>query len=287
MMKLSVVIPTYNRSKLLSYTLASLVSQSNSNFEVIVVDDGGSDDSRQVCELFKDKLNLRYIWQKDDGFRAGKARNLGLYAAEGDYIVFIDTGVLLQKDAIDKHIEIHENSKFPTVCIGYVYGFEISNDKIEEIEPHLKDKNTEQLISMMEDLNALDIRQSLYDEFGYNISSWPAPFDLFWTCHVSAERKELIKSGAFDESFNSWGGEDVDLGIRLFMNNNKFVVDRGLCSVHWPHEKEVSDKAEEANSAAMRIHDKYNIWQTSFYSVPIEDKIFSLNKSIFLNAEHM
>ncbi|MCY9829029.1 glycosyltransferase [Vibrio chagasii] len=286
-MKLSVVIPTYNRSQLLSYTLTSLVSQSNSNFEVIVVDDGGSDDSRQVCELFKDKLNLRYIWQKDDGFRAGKARNLGLYAAEGDYIVFIDTGVLLQKDAIDKHIEIHENSKFPTVCIGYVYGFEISNEKLEEIEPHLKDKNTEQLISMMEYLNALDIRQSLYDEFGYNISSWPAPFDLFWTCHVSAEREELIKSGAFDESFNSWGGEDVDLGIRLFMNNNKFVVDRGLCSVHWPHEKEVSDKAAEANNAALRIHDKYNIWQTSFYSVPIEDKIFSLNKSIFLNAEHM
>ena len=286
-MKLSVVIPTYNRSQLLSYTLTSLVSQSNSNFEVIVVDDGGSDDSRQVCELFKDKLNLRYIWQKDDGFRAGKARNLGLYAAEGDYIVFIDTGVLLQKDAIDKHIEIHENSKFPTVCIGYVYGFEISNEKLEEIEPHLKDKNTEQLISMMEDLNALDIRQSLYDEFGYNISSWPAPFDLFWTCHVSADREELIKSGAFDESFNSWGGEDVDLGIRLFMNNNKFVVDRGLCSVHWPHEKEVSDKAAEANNAAMRIHDKYNIWQTSFYSIPIEDKIFSLNKSIFLNAEHM
>ncbi|KAB0466169.1 glycosyltransferase [Vibrio chagasii] len=286
-MKLSVVIPTYNRSQLLSYTLTSLVSQSNSNFEVIVVDDGGSDDSRQVCEIFKDKLNLRYIWQKDDGFRAGKARNLGLYAAEGDYIVFIDTGVLLQKDAIDKHIEIHENSKFPTVCIGYVYGFEISNEKLEEIEPHLKDKNTEQLISMMEDLNALDIRQSLYDEFGYNISSWPAPFDLFWTCHVSAEREELIKSGAFDESFNSWGGEDVDLGIRLFMNNNKFVVDRGLCSVHWPHEKEVSDKAAEANNAALRIHDKYNIWQTSFYSVPIEDKIFSLNKSIFLNAEHM
>ena len=286
-MKLSVVIPTYNRSQLLSYTLTSLVSQSNSNFEVIVVDDGGSDDSRQVCEIFKDKLNLRYIWQKDDGFRAGKARNLGLYAAEGDYIVFIDTGVLLQKDAIDKHIEIHENSKFPTVCIGYVYGFEISNEKLEEIEPHLKDKNTEQLISMMEDLNALDIRQSLYDEFGYNISSWPAPFDLFWTCHVSAEREELIKSGAFDESFNSWGGEDVDLGIRLFMNNNKFVVDRGLCSVHWPHEKEVSDKAAEANNAAMRIHDKYNIWQTSFYSIPIEDKIFSLNKSIFLNAEHM
>ena len=286
-MKLSVVIPTYNRSQLLSYTLTSLVSQSNSNFEVIVVDDGGSDDSRQVCEIFKDKLNLRYIWQKDDGFRAGKARNLGLYAAEGDYIVFIDTGVLLQKDAIDKHIEIHENSKFPTVCIGYVYGFEISNEKLEEIEPHLKDKNTEQLISMMEDLNALDIRQSLYDEFGYNISSWPAPFDLFWTCHVSAEKQELIKSGAFDESFNSWGGEDVDLGIRLFMNNNKFVVDRGLCSVHWPHEKEVSDKAAEANNAALRIHDKYNIWQTSFYSVPIEDKIFSLNKSIFLNAEHM
>ncbi|PNQ53954.1 glycosyl transferase, partial [Vibrio agarivorans] len=276
---------TYNRSELLNYTLSSLVCQSVNDFEVIVVDDGGSDNSKEVCDSFKDKLNIRYFWQKDDGFRAGKARNLGLYAAEGDYIVFIDTGVLLQKNAVEKHIEIHERSQFPIVCIGYVYGFEITNEKVKEIEPHLNGKNTEQLISMMKELKALDIRQTLYDEFGYNISSWPAPFDLFWTCHVSAERSELIKSGAFDESFNSWGGEDVDLGIRLFMNNNKFFIDKELCSVHWPHEKEVDDKAAEANNAAMRIHEKYNLWQTYFYNVPIEDEIFSLNKSIFVNAE--
>lgn len=49
---------------------------------------------------------------------------------------------------------------------------------------------------------------------------------------MSAERDELLKAGLFDESFNTWGGEDVDLGIRLFLNKNKYVMNKAICSLH-------------------------------------------------------
>ncbi len=55
-------------------------------FEVIVVDDGGSDNSETIVSEYKTVLNIQYFWQESDGFRAGKARNIGAMIADGDYI---------------------------------------------------------------------------------------------------------------------------------------------------------------------------------------------------------
>lgn len=121
--KISVVIPTYNRSELLRNTLVALHHQTldPALFEVVVVDDGGSDDSEAVVRSFADSLNVKYFWQEDEGFRAGKARNIGTAIASGDYVVYIDTGVLLGSTTLQTHLETHEASAYPTVMIGYVY----------------------------------------------------------------------------------------------------------------------------------------------------------------------
>lgn len=100
---------------------------------------------------------------------------------------------------------------------------------------------------------------------------------------MSAEREELLKAGLFDESFNTWGGEDVDLGIRLFLNKNEYVMNKAICSLHLPHPKEVSDSDEHSNSAARRIHEKYNIWQTSFYNIDHREDGVPLNRIIQLH----
>ncbi|TQV88665.1 glycosyltransferase [Aliikangiella coralliicola] len=282
MMKISVVIPTYNRSELLSYTLQSIVNQTlaQSEFEVIVVDDGGTDNCRETCDAFAKKINIRYYWQPDNGFRAGKARNIGVTAAEGQYIVFIDSGVLLAAKTLENHLRQHELSPSPLVCIGYVYGFEIPNNQVDEMLAIISPETVDQSIAELSQRGLSDIRQKQYDEFGFNISSWPAPFDIFWTCHVSAEKEELMKVGLFDESFNTWGGEDVDLGVRLFMNNNRYIVDKSICSLHWPHKKYVEDHNKESETAAQKIHKKYNLWQTSFYGVDLNNEKYSLNKVI-------
>ncbi len=284
---ISVVIPTYNRAELLRRTLQSLSQQSldRAEFEVIVVDDGGSDNSRAVVEGFERSLNVKYFWQEDKGFRAGKARNVGTMIAEGKYIVYIDTGVVLGRDTLTRHKQVHQRSVFPTVIIGYVYGFEVDAATEKQMGPLLAAQDADVVIAELAKLEALDIRERQYRELGDNITNWPAPFDIFWTCHVSAEREELLKAGLFDESFNSWGGEDVDLGVRLFQNNNLFTMERQACSFHWPHQKEVSDHKQHAEVAAQRIHQKYRLWTTSFYGKDLQDEKYSLNKVIKLFRE--
>lgn len=283
MFNVSVVIPTYNRSDLLEKTLISLCEQTLDSrfFEVIVVDDGGYDNSREICEKYISNLNIRYFWQRDNGFRAGKARNIGIAAAEGDYIVFIDSGVLLQQNALERHLSVHQRCAHPLVCIGYVYGFEIPEKYFSFVERNINIHDVNASIDVLKEVNALDIRQSQYDELGYKISCWPAPFDIFWTCHVSAQRSELIKAGMFDESFNTWGGEDVDLGVRLFIANNKFYMSPDICSIHVPHKKETDDHNQASESAASKINEKYRLWQTSYYNLPSNDEKFSLNKTIY------
>ncbi|WP_281543483.1 glycosyltransferase [Grimontia sp. SpTr1] len=282
MIELSVVIPTYNRRDLLSHTLTALSEQTlpKETFEVIVVDDGGMDDSEYIALSFSDRLNIKYFWQEDKGFRAGKARNVGTAIAEGKYIVYLDTGVLPGTGTLEEHLFRHKVSTHPIAIVGYVYGFDLDDEGIKKMESVITPTNVDQILAELDSQGAYDIRQSQYDDLGHNICDWPAPFDLFWTCHVSAEREQLIKAGLFDEGFNSWGGEDVDLGVRLFINNNMFIVDKAMSSFHWPHPKEVKDTGESSRSAAERIHNKYNIWQTSYYGLDHEINDLPLNKLI-------
>ncbi|WP_278235747.1 glycosyltransferase [Isoptericola sp. AK164] len=283
--EISVVIPTYNRSSLLRHTLDSLRRQTLApdRFEVVVVDDGGSDDSEDVVRSFADDLDVTYFWQPDAGFRAGKARNIGTAIASGRYVVYVDTGVLLATTTLATHLRIHTESAYPTAVVGYVYGFEVDPSH-EAVMADLDPTDVDAAIAHLHTHGALDVRERQYADLGENITSWPAPFDIFWTCHASAERESLFAAGLFDESFTGWGGEDVDLGVRLFRQDNVFVMDRAARSLHWPHAKEVDDLQESSATAAERIHRKYDLWTTSFYGKDLQNEKYSLNKVIQLSA---
>jgi glycosyltransferase involved in cell wall biosynthesis len=84
----SVIIPTYNRADLLPEAIRSVLSQTITDFELIIVDDGSSDDTRQLVETFADP-RIRYIYQENKGISG--AMNTGLGAARGDYIARLDS----------------------------------------------------------------------------------------------------------------------------------------------------------------------------------------------------
>lgn len=84
----SVVIPTYQRADLLGRAIQSVLDQTHTEVEAIVVDDGSTDNTREVVERFTDP-RVRYIYQKNGGVSA--ARNTGLLAARGEFIALLDS----------------------------------------------------------------------------------------------------------------------------------------------------------------------------------------------------
>ena len=86
----SVIIPTYNRADGLKKSLASLVAQTNKDFEVIICDDGSIDGTKEVVESYRNQLDLIYVWEENWGGPA-RPRNQGLKLARADWICFLDS----------------------------------------------------------------------------------------------------------------------------------------------------------------------------------------------------
>src|SRR5882672_1834830 len=84
----SIVIPTYNRAAKLKLTLDSVIAQTFTDFEVLVMDDGSSDNTREMVESFRDS-RIRYQWAPNSGGPA-TPRNRGIDAAVADWICFLD-----------------------------------------------------------------------------------------------------------------------------------------------------------------------------------------------------
>ncbi|MEB2778285.1 glycosyltransferase [Algoriphagus sp. D3-2-R+10] len=99
-MKFSVIIPVYNRPEELCELLQSLIKQSYVDFEIVVIEDGSSIDSRDIIERFRADLSIQYLVQNNTG--QGFARNNGMKIAEGDFFAVLDSDVILPSDYLSK-----------------------------------------------------------------------------------------------------------------------------------------------------------------------------------------
>ncbi len=99
---ISVIIPVYNVEKYIEMSIKSVIEQSYKNIEIILVDDGSTDNSGNICDTFARKDNrVRVIHKKNSGVSA--ARNTGINASEGEYICFIDSDDYITEDYV-KHM---------------------------------------------------------------------------------------------------------------------------------------------------------------------------------------
>src|SRR5919204_263670 len=104
---ISVVIPTHQRAPLLERALESLTEQTlpRSQFEVIVVDDGSSDWTENVCARIGEEISINYLWIVNSGISA--AKNLGLFASLAPLVLFFDDDDLADPKLLEAHIEAH------------------------------------------------------------------------------------------------------------------------------------------------------------------------------------
>ncbi len=102
-MKVSIICPCYNSEKYISQTLNSIFAQTESDFELLIVDDNSNDRSVEIIESYKDK-RIKLIKNKENK-GAAYCRNIALANATGEYIAFLDSDDLWNKEKLSKQIE--------------------------------------------------------------------------------------------------------------------------------------------------------------------------------------
>jgi glycosyltransferase involved in cell wall biosynthesis len=209
-MKLSVVIPTHNRASVLKTCLNRLREQKGADFEVIVVDDGSTDNTETtVREMIAAEgtkamhtpggaLKLRYF--KQPASQQGVARNRGVREAQGDIVLFIGDDIWAGPDFLARHMAAHaEHSEENTAVLGFS-----TWDSSLEINEYMK------------------FLEASGWQFGYGFLK-PGfvarePYKFFYTSNLSM-KKSFFEKEKFDESFRGYGWEDIELGYRLFKNH--------------------------------------------------------------------
>lgn len=132
-MKISVIIPIYNCEKYISTSIESILNQSYSNLELILIDDGSTDNSYIICNNYKEK-DKRIILHKQENKGVSFARNIGILKATGEYIMFLDADDYIEKFTIEKCIKIIENYNVDIVKFNFIKEFSKISKKNNKLQ---------------------------------------------------------------------------------------------------------------------------------------------------------
>lgn len=132
----SIVIPVYNVEQFLVQCIESVLNQSYANLQIILVDDGSTDSSSEICDSFKIKDNrILVIHQKNKGLSS--ARNASYSSIRGEFVLFLDSDDFIEKDTIEKLIYIQRKTKADIVISNYFYSYDDYEKKAEQDEEEL------------------------------------------------------------------------------------------------------------------------------------------------------
>lgn len=207
---ISVIIPVFNCEKYVSEAVESVLLQTYQDFEVIVVNDGSTDNTEEVLKAYFDRII--YIYQENKGIAA--ARNTGIRASKGKYLAFLDSDDIWEKDKLDGQvIFLNTNKEFDLVYEDYIP----FNDK-GLIRDHF---------SILKD----------FPRPSGNIFKPLILSTLFPTSTVIVKRDVLDDLGIFDESFKM--GEDYELWLRIAGKYNIGYLKQRLVRVRY-HQKSIT-----------------------------------------------
>lgn len=116
--KVSIIVPVYNSKKYLKKCIDSILSQSYKEFELLLINDGSTDCSRDICKSYDDK-RIKYLEQKNEG--VSSARNKGIKESTGDFITFVDSDDSLSEDYLSVLVILQDEKKSDWTACPYSY----------------------------------------------------------------------------------------------------------------------------------------------------------------------
>ena len=240
-MKVSVIVPTYNRPTELALCLESLNRQSLLPAEVLIADDGSDAATRHVVERFTNSTGcpfaVHHVWQENCGFRKPQIINETVRRSSGEYLVVIDGDCMAHHDFVRSHCRAAE----PLAILG--------GKRVE-----LGQEVTERLLRKGSSLNRLTVRVLVNSLFHGSrkveeaiqirsrllrrlLKSDRITDDGIWGCNFSIHRDLFYAINGCDEDFLDGSVEDNDLGIRVINSGGRVKSVRGLAIVfHLWHE---------------------------------------------------
>lgn len=227
--KISVVIPTFVRASLLERALRSLESQTDTNFEVVVVCDGDDPETKNLSESFCTSMSLRWIFLENKRYLAF-ARNTGANAAAGDILLFMDDDATATSDWIRIHRSHHEaeSDDRPILVLGRtVHSF--SESPTTRSERLLREER--------------EVRELKYAAVLGKPDDYPAEELQYHTCcgfNCSVSRKAFLESGGFDPNMRP-RLEELELGQRLYSLGVETVVEPDAVLFHHDSKNLVDD----------------------------------------------
>ncbi len=207
---ISVIIPTQNRAELLDQSLRSFTRQTLNQalFEIIIVDDGSIDSTRQVLKSWENHLPVRTFFQPQAGIAA--AKNQGISAAAAPLLLFFDDDDLASPGLLKAHLKSHQNHPAETVAVlNYTIW-----------QPGLKITPLMHFITHEGGL-LFSYPQIRHGQF--------LDFTFFWGGRASCKKSLLTRYGVFNPDFR-FGNEDVELGYRLAPQGFQVIFNRKAVS---------------------------------------------------------
>ena len=260
---LSVVIPTYNCRDSLDLTLAGFSTQtmSRDDFELIVVDDGSTDDTALCCERYRDAMPIRYVFQEHAG--RSIARNAGVERAVGVHLVMCDADAIPCPEYLSAHREMLERRPdslvlgekidilarwAPGMLDRYLRTFADIHGEDPRLSGAISSARAQKLVTFLRPSDVL-ASPKIIDEFvvdaepvpddalGAALEGSPIAWTQLCTRNVSMSRSLFDRLGGFDESFVGWGLEDAELGYRACLLGIRYVYAPEAKNYHQLHER--------------------------------------------------
>lgn len=225
---ISIIVPIYNTEKYLGKCLDSIINQSYTNFEVLLVNDGSTDSSGIICQEFVENDSRFRYFEKDNGGVAS-ARNLGLERSSGAYITFIDSDDWVEQNYLevlytalkenDTDVAISTYKRFAQDGVFYLRSYSKENDEFLNIGK----RNRNSFLEILPKLGELD-------HSFYSISS-------------KLIKRKIIGNLLFDEQVSY--AEDLNFFFHLYLGVESVVFVRDYTYVYRTHDASTSQNVNE------------------------------------------